>query len=247
MLVKQRKYWDTMVKISVITPTIRPKGLSLVKKALSRQSMTDFEWLIGSPFNALKYGQWVEDDFKGGKWTLNRIYNRLISRANGELLVSWQDYTFADPDALEKFWFHYQNEPKTLVSGIGGKYTDPNFLVSVWEDPRKNDKHGSYYPCYWTDIEWNFCSCPKQAIYDIGGFDEGADFEYLGMDGYGVNERLNDLGGYDFKLDQTNQSYSLVHSRVGNWDKDNGLNGPYNRRKEELKKNHQWLKMNYLK
>jgi hypothetical protein len=235
------------MKISVITPTIRKKGLPLVQKALRRQSLTDFEWLIGSSFDASEYGRQVKDDFGGGLWTLNRIYNKLAKEAKGELLVSWQDYTFADPDALEKFWFHYRQEPKTLVSGVGDKYTDPNWISPVWVDPRKNDRFGAFYPCYWTDIEWNFCSCPKQALYDIGGFDEGADFEYLGMDGYGVNERLNDLGGYDFKLDQTNRSYSLVHSRVGNWDKDNGLDGPYQARREKLKEQGKWPKMGYLK
>jgi hypothetical protein len=235
--------------ISIITPSIRKEGLYTVAKALSRQTFRDFEWLIGTPVDPQqKDGVWVEDDFTGGYWTLNRIYNKLIEEASGSLIVSWQDFTFADPDALEKFWFHYETEPKTLVTAVGNKYESvyPEPRNMLWKDPREREDQGSYYSCFFNDIEWNLCSIPKEALYAVGGFDEGLDFLGFGMDGYSVNERLNDLGGRDFKINQTIKSYSLVHGRIKDWDKDNLLGKPYQDRKKELIAKGVWPVLNYL-
>lgn len=226
--------------ISVITPTIRTAGLYLVKKALDRQIFKDFEWLICSPekpelIKDCKYNvTWLEDDFEGGVWTLNRAYNYMIKNARGKLIVSWQDYTFAKPDGLQKFWDCYQAEPKTLVSGVGNKYIDESWTVKTWQDPRQRSDFGSYYSCNPHDCEWNYCSCPKQALYDIGGFDEEMDLLGFGMDGCSVVDRINIFGGYDFKLDQTNESFSLEHSRPELWEEKNLLYGGYVKRIKQL-------------
>lgn len=239
-----------MGKITVITPTIRPEGLEIVNTALKRQTFRDFEWLVGSPQKPSIYDlKWVKDDFTEGYWTLNRTYNKLIKKAKGDLIVSWQDYTFADPDCLEKFWFHYKQEPKTLVSAVGNKYDAvyPELGAKVWQDPRERDDQGSFYGVYPQDIEWNLASIPKQALYDVGGFDESLDFLGFGMDAYQVNHRLDDLGGYDFKIDQTIKSYSLVHGRVENWDRDNVLGEKYQTHTNKLKLGGKWPKLEYLK
>jgi len=237
-----------MAKISVLTPTIREEGLDIVKKALDRQTFRDFEWLIGSPFET-DLGKWVEDDFEFGVWTLNRIYNKLIKEAEGDLIVSWQDFTFADPDCLEKFWTLFELEPKVLVSAVGNKYEQvyPERKGVVWKDPRERADQGTYYPCYFNDIEWNLCSAPKQALYDVGGFDEALDFLGFGMDGYSVNNRINDFGGYDFKLNQDIRSYSLVHGRVPDWDRKNLLGKSYTDRRDQLKLEGKWPILEYLK
>lgn len=237
--------------ISILTPTIRKEGLGIVAKALRRQTFQDFEWLVGSPFE-VDFATWVKDDFEGGFWTLNRIYNRLISTSKGELIISWQDFTYADPDTLEKFWNLYKAEPNVLVSAVGNKYEQvyPERKGLVWKDPRETDKYGTYYPCFWNDIEWNLCSIPRKALYDVGGFDEELDFRGYGMDGYGVNERINTLGGYDFKLNQTIKSYSLTHPRVGgseDWEKNNLIHGGYQKRKQELMEQGKWPVLDYLK
>lgn len=235
--------------ISVLTPTIRKQGLELVKKALNKQTFQDFEWLIGSSFDPeIDEAIWVQDDFKDGLWSLNRIYNKLIKNSKADLIVSWQDYTFADSDVLEKFLFHFLTEPKTLVTGVGNKYHQVYPLKDdlVWKDPRERNDIGTYYPIYFNDVEWNLCSVPKQALLDIGGFDEAADYLYLGMDGYGVNDRINDFGGYDFKINQTIKSYSLVHARQDNWEKDNGIHGKYVLRKQELIANKVWPVLKYI-
>lgn len=204
--------------ISILTPSVRPEGLALVEKALSRQTYTDWEWIV----------QGRDGDLPDGLvWTLNRDYNKAIRKAKGDLIVSWQDWTYADPDTLEKFAFHYSQEPKTLVTAVGNKYANEEWLVKTWQDPRERDDQGTYYPCFFNDIEWNLCSVPKQALYDVGGFDEDLD-KYFGMDGFSVLERINLIGGYDFKIDQTIKSYSLEHGRPKDWEEKNALHGPYN-------------------
>jgi len=233
------------INISVITPTIRPKGLPIVEKALKRQVGCSFEWLVGSKFFPKVHCQHVKDVFKGGYWTLNRMYNSLIEASIGELIVSWQDFTYADPDCLHKFWTHYQNNKKSLVSAVGNKYADKTWSAITWQDPRERSDMGSFYEVYPNDIEWNLCACPKKALYEIGGFCELFDFNFFGMDGYGVNERLNELG-YKFYLDQTIKSYSLEHNRPSGWNKHNGLDGGYSKIRDRLKSERKWPKMSYL-
>jgi len=235
--------------ISVITPTIRKDRLAIVRKALKQQEHKDFEWLIGSPFDPkIKEAKWIKDNFKGGFWTLNRIYNKLIKNSKADLIVSWQDSIWARPDALSKFWFHFQNdEPKTLITGIGDQYADDTWSVRVWADPRRRTDFGSFYPCMWTDIEWNFCSVPKQALYDVGGFDEKMDFLGFGMDGYSVNNRIAALkAGYDFKIDQTNETFTVQHGRSDNWEENNLIHGGYEKRRQELIDSGDWPVLKWL-
>jgi hypothetical protein len=265
------------IKISVITPTTRAKGLFLVEKALRAQTFNktskDFivEWIIVGSKNVLDeyvklkhvksfpHGRPMELDGvivvyieeppkkKNQLWTLNKAYNVAINEARGKLIISWQDYTFAGPNTLEEFWKHYEEEPNTLVSAVGNKYESEKWDVMVWKDPRIRDDVESFYPCYFQDIEWNLCSVPKKALCDIGGFDEGADSLYLGMDGFSVNERLWDLGGYDFKLDQSIKSYSLPHKRRDDWEELNGMYGGYEERRNSLVSLGQWPVLKYLK
>lgn len=233
------------ILVSVITPTCRPDGLEIVAKALRRQLFTNYEWLVGSKFES-KYGTWVKDDHKGGVWSLGRCYNDLIREAKGDLLVSWQDYTFAKENALSKFVEGYKKEPKTIVSGVGNKYASDAWVVKTWQDPRERDDQGSFYSTDFSNIEWNFCAIPKEALYAVGGFDEEMDYKFFGLDGYNVCERINYLGGYDFKLDQTNKSYSLLHNRPEGWDEHNALNGSYLSHRKSRIMSGNWPKLNYL-
>jgi hypothetical protein len=225
--------------ISVITPTARIGGLQVVEQALRRQTHDDFEWIIGCPYkpsNLTLPFTWVPDPErdKDDVWVLNKVYNAMIRAARGDLLVSIQDFTFFDADALEKFQTHFEQEPKTLVTGVGNKYIEvyPVLGECVWQDPRINTNHGTYYPCYFNDIEWNFCAVPTAAMKAIGGFDESLD-RYYGMDGYGVVDRLNLQGDWDFKIDQTIKSYSLPHGRPKDWDERNALGVVYHKKRQE--------------
>jgi hypothetical protein len=220
-------------KIVVITPTIRNEGLPLVQKALEEQEFTDFDWLVCSPEEPKNcWATWVPDNFKGGLWTLNRAYNALIKKAEGELIVSWQDFTYAKEDALDRFWKHYEYEPKMLVSALGHKYSNDSWQTQTWTDPRSGGV--ANFP----EVEWNLCSCPKEALEKIGGFIEEMDFLGYGMDGYSVNERLAELG-YQFYVDSKIESFSLGHGRTLNWDKNN-LIFKWEETKQYLKSRNLW-------
>ncbi len=224
--------------ISVITPTVRPEGLVLVAKALKRQTYKDFEWIVMLAENIatpdskhaktlkavedvqkLKY-MWDPPKKKGDYWAIYKAYNKAVRRAKGDLIISLQDYTYIKPDALEKMWYHYTQEPKTIITGVGNKYVNDEFVVQTWKDPRERDDQGSFYGCFFNDIEINFASFPKAAFYAVGGFDESLD-KWSSACGLDVLARLDMLGGWDFKIDQTNKSYSLEHGRIANWEEKN--------------------------
>jgi len=226
------------MKISVLTPSNRgTDALNVVARALMRQTFTDFEWLIGSPEkekDILVEFNHVSDPRKlpGDYWVLNKLYNRMLKRATGELIVSIQDNTSFAPDALEKFWFHYKENPKSIVSGVGNKFLNDNFATQTWQDPRERIDMGSFYECNFADIEGNFCSVPKKAIKEVGGFDEHLD-KWGGMDWFSVLARISLKGNYRFFLDQTNKSRSVEHGRYDQWEERNAIHGPYQERAEE--------------
>lgn len=194
--------------ISVITPTVRPEGLDMAKKALKKQTFTEYEWIVVSPEG---------ERLPGDVWSLNKDYNRAIRQSKGDLIVSWQDYTSAGPETLERFYTHYLLEPKTIVTAVGNKYSGEDFVVTTWQDPRMRSDQGTYYPCHFNDIEFNLCSVPRTALYATGGFDEDMD-RLFGYDGYSVMDRIRRIGGYDYKIDQSIRSYSTEHGRPPRWD-----------------------------
>ncbi len=215
---------------------MREAGLELVYTALQRQSMRDFEWIIVAPFKP-KYDcvHIPEPEKKEGEyWSIYSAYNEAIRHAKGELIVSWQDYTFAEPEGLSKFWYHHTQEPNTCVTGVGNKYTAvyPELGEMVWKDPRERIDQGTFYQCFPNDIEFNYCAIPKQAFYDVGGFDEELN-KWSSCCGLDMVQRLDMIGGYDFKIDQTNRTYSLHHGRLAKWEEHNPFsNGEYDKRKK---------------
>lgn len=218
-----------MPKITVITASVRPEGIPIVQKHLRTQTFKDFEHII----------QGREGSKDGNYWTLNQDMNIAIRKANGELIVSIQDYTAFKPDALEKFWNHYEYTQRIVVSGWGDKYTKDDWLVKTWRDPRFTDESFREVPFHY--IEGNFCAVPKEAFYEVGGFDEELD-KYAGMDFYSVLDRMS-MRGWKFFLDGTNESFSLEHGRLPSWEENNAIHGPYNERRKAYLDN---SKLGYL-
>lgn len=145
------------MKISVLTPTIRPEGLEIVKECLRNQTLQDFEWLT-------EVGLGLEHD-------LNQAWNKMIKRASGELVVFYQDWIKIENNGLEKFWKEYQKDEGNWM------YTAPVGKVDKWEDePRwdwRNFKKGeevNYNEC---EMDWG--ASPVWILRDVGGFDETLD------------------------------------------------------------------------
>ncbi len=78
--------------------------------------------------------EWLTDINWTGKHDLNKAYNRLIKRAKGELIVSLQDYTKIEPDALQRLWDAYQKEPDTFFTCPVGKVDNEEYQgIPKWD------------------------------------------------------------------------------------------------------------------
>lgn len=179
------------MKISVITPSIRPEGLKVVQESLANQTLQDFEWLteIGIPRKGCD---------------LNQSFNRMIRRAKGELIVFYQDYIKIENDGLEKFWDAYLENKKDFITAPVGKTSDWKDIVWDW---RKNPE-GKVDWLRW-EIDW--ACAPKSALFEIGGFDEELD-KFWSFDNVNVGLRAQ-MAGYTFRNLRTNQAVAFDHDK----------------------------------
>lgn len=181
------------MRISVITPTIRPEGLVPIRESLMAQTfpVKDFEWLIDINIT--------------GKHDLNESFNKMIKRAKGELIVFYEDWTKIQPDGLERFWKAYQENPNTLFTAPLGK-------VDNWGDsPRWDWRNNPEAHCRWHTCELDWGAIPKKILYDIGGFDERLD-QWWSMDNVSIGKRA-DLLGYKFLNVQSNPAVAIDHDK----------------------------------
>lgn len=219
-------------KITVITPSVRPEMLEIVHKCLGRQTFKDFEWIIASHLSDQDIGFYhfafslppkmkriikVEDPprRKGDYYRLNGAWNAAFKQAQGELIISIQDGLWFPPDMLEKFWEHYQNNPKALVSAIGHQYDrieNGKPEHRVWTDPRQRTDFGSFYEVEPSELEFCIASVPKQSITDVGGIDEEFD-KYAALSEKEMCYRMK-KAGYQFFLDQGIEYRAIQHPRL---------------------------------
>jgi glycosyltransferase involved in cell wall biosynthesis len=216
------------IKISVITPSVRPEGLNIIEKCLKRQTFKDFEWIVVSPKELHKKIN-VKPDLlladppknEGDFWTLCKAWNLAYNKARGKLIVNIQDMIWFKPDLLERFWNHYEKSRDILVTAVGDHYSDTDErgepINLVWQDPRKRIDQGTFYEIYFPDMEMSVCSIPKKALIDCGGIDE----EYDKANGIQEKEmcmRLSHLN-YKFYIDQSIEYKAIHHGRLtDNWD-----------------------------
>jgi hypothetical protein len=170
------------VRVSVISVSIRPKGLDIIQKCLAEQTFPfeDFEWLteLSVPPKC--------------NYDLNKAYNRALRRAKGELVVSLQDYIKVTPQYLEKFWKAYQENPKTFFTAPVGKTDKEDFTGNIRWDWRAYKDAKPDWKCWEIDSG----AAPRQALFDIGGFDEELDGKWS-CDNINVGFRA-DKSGYRF-------------------------------------------------
>lgn len=163
------------MRISVITMSCRPCGLEPVRDALLKQTMSSDEW------------EWLVDLNWSGKVDFNKASNRLLKRSQGELIVFVQDYVELPPDALEYFWKAHQLQ-KAFYTAPVSKYDDDG---EEWDWRAK--KEGEID---WREWEIDCGSAPRDALFEIGGFDEYLD-AYWGYDNPNVALRA-EMEGYKF-------------------------------------------------
>lgn len=227
--------------IDIICPTNRPGSLKIVDKSLKRQTYKDWNLIVCSPEDpnlTIPY-KWIKDPGKkeGEYWSLYSVYNLLVKESTAPLLVSWQDNTFLMPTGLEVFWKHFVDDPMTIVSAVGDKYSDEDFVIKTWKDPRKRTDFGTYYETIPNNIEINMASFPRKSFFDVGGFDEDLN-KYSSLCGLDVLIRLDVLGKYKFMLDQTLETFSLEHPRPDFWSENEPFqNGVWAEKQRQYKVN----------
>lgn len=226
--------------ISVITCTNRYGGIDITWNALKKQTFTDFEWILYDALydirhdvvmsycndTRVKHYKQPPKDPTAKTW-LAHAENGGLKKSSGELIVLLQDFIHIRPDALEKFYYQYLADPKSLVSGVGNQYSYPglaeitneNGLATVfstpftkvptnvvWKDPRMQGRE--FRPCYPNEWEANFAMAPRKVFYDLGGFDEEYDYIGFAFDNCSLAERAVMLG-YTTYLDQSNECFAL--------------------------------------
>lgn len=186
------------MKISVLTPSIRPEGLAITREGLMQQTFQDFEWLT---------------EIGIGRHDLNAAYNRMLRRAKGELIVSLQDYIKITPEYLQKFWDAYQAHPNAFITAPVGKSKQQDFGGEVAWDWRAWNRPGeemkAIMPSKWDTWEIDSGAAPLAALKAIGGFDEV-------MDGHWSCDNLNvgcraELAGHEFLNLFENPSIAYDH------------------------------------
>ena len=266
--------------ISVITPSCRIDSLEMVRKCLQKQTFPreDWEWIVVSPFvpfpptpEAIEHQKsrarlqgyamvaqvpfpirWIPDPpkRKNDFYVLNQAYNCALRVANGELVISYQDGIWTDPDMLQHFWDLYQADKRSCVGAVGDQYEKLDEFgkptIVFWADPRRTDKHGEYYEINPIDLEFTLCSVPRQAFYDVGGLEISFDM------GAAVGEKelclRMDKAGYKFYIDQGLSYRALHHHRLTeDWDKYYDISCKLLEEYRPLIQIGERLKLNYLK
>jgi len=170
------------MKISIITPSIRPAGLEITKKCLGEQTFhrESFEWLVDINYT--------------NEHDLNQAFNRLLKRSKGELIVILQDYIKIQPDALQRLWEAYEKDKRTFYTCPVGKVSNLDYSG----EPKWDWRTTRNEPLDFTLWEADFACAPKEALFKIGGFDEELD-KYWSCDNINVGCRA-DIAGYKFGL-----------------------------------------------
>lgn len=169
-------------------------------ECLKNQTFQDFEWLVevGLPHKGCD---------------LSASLNRMLKRANGELIVMLQDFIAINPDALQKFWDLYQEHPKTL-------FTAPKGVVESLEEFKLMNKinakwdwriHGIMRELQPTQWEADWASAPRQAFFDVGGYDEEYD-QGWSWENAEIGVRMAQFG-YNFMVDPENQALGFDHNK----------------------------------
>jgi hypothetical protein len=189
------------MRISVITPSIRPQGLEQAFKSMQRQNFGGVEWLprLSVP---------------GAKPDLAYQMNQAVKEAQGELIVFLQDWIKIGPDALQKMWDFYKANPNTAITAPVGKAKDLGTFATgklTKEDTSikwdwRSHREGKVEYHEW-EIDWG--AAPKKLIVEAGAFEERYDTDF-GFENVDLGYRLY-KNGVQFKCDTSNSAIAFDH------------------------------------
>jgi hypothetical protein len=157
----------------------------MVWQCLERQTMQDFEWIVTAPDGKIRLGQ-PRDNIKllvdppkrdGDFYCLNKAWNAAVGHATGDLLVFAVDWIWFNPDALERFWNTYVDDPLAVVSSYGHHFRRVDKVTGrpevLWQFDQRPAVPGFKMP--WFGFEAAFASVPRSKFLEVGGFDEKYD------------------------------------------------------------------------
>lgn len=185
------------MKVSLLYVTNRPGGMDILKGNLDRQTFRDFEVIMVDGrardmamltvfLNGVgpHFRQFCEP--RPGVWG---AHNEGLRHCAGELVVFLQDYIWIRADGIARFVAAQETRPG-FYTGIGNVGEGPERVQDGeltiwrdfyygppervrWEDPRLGGWQGEIVevtPDLW---ENNWACAPRDALIDLGGFDEG--------------------------------------------------------------------------
>lgn len=182
-----------MPRISVITPSIRPEGLDVVRATLAAQTFTDFEWI-------------PKLSIPGPIPDLCRAFNEAVRESKGELIVFLQDFIKIAPDGLERMWKFYQQYPRTGITAPVGQTMD---WQSVEWDWRPHVESKELLQFYQWEIDWG--AVAREEIVAVGGFDEDYDSGF-GWENVDLAARMA-KNGVTFRCDPGNLAVAFQHDK----------------------------------
>lgn len=187
------------MKISVITPTIRPQFLEITAKSLERQSFQDFEWL-------------VEINFPSHGFSLSKDFNKLLWRANGEIIVILQDcINVPNTDALKNIAaLDFDKKAYTFPVGKIAKQGDQEGINWDWRKFRETAIGKSEITANQWEIDFGAAS--RQMFLDIGGFDEEYD-QGWSWENVDAGWRA-EAAGYRFICSQAADGVAIDHDKL---------------------------------
>lgn len=176
--------------ISVLTPSIRPEFLNITQECLEKQTFQEFEFL-------------VEIGLRNRGFMLPSDLNKMLKRAKGDRIVMLQDCIKIEPDTLARI-NELSNELYTFPVGQVMNFED----APEW-DWRIDHPGELLGPNYW---EADFACAPKQAFFDIGGYDERFNGGWS-WDNVEVGYRMY-RAGYKGFCESTIKGVALKHDKI---------------------------------
>lgn len=146
------------MKISVITPSIRPQFLQMAQECLERQTFKDFEWH-------------TEIGLRDRGYMLPTDWNKLLRRCNGDIVVMYQDCITIQPDALEKI-AELDHDKKAYTFPVGKIATEKGVQGINWDWRKFREEALGDKKLQANNWEIDFASAPLSLFKDVGGFDE---------------------------------------------------------------------------
>lgn len=180
--------------ISVLTPSIRTQYLGMTQECLEQQTYQDFEWLI-------------EPGFPARGFTLPSDFNKMLKRAQGDIIVILQDCITVPATALEEI-SKLNHNGNGYTYPVGKKQADKTVKYD-WRKYKIEATGSELQPANW---EIDFGSAPLKMFFDVGGFDEAFN-QGWSWENVELAYRAS-LLGYEFKVSNVTEGVAFDHDKV---------------------------------